>query len=619
MNIKTLGLNVGEHVFVLERQEQTATVTKTSDGACILRGPAAVFGIENNNGRIYEEAEYLPHLEYLNKKISRRKLLGELDHPEGFDISIGNVSHLIEKLEMDPKSRTLNIQIRLLDTPAGKIARALVDAGVPLSISSRAAGQVMENKKVLIKKIFTYDLVSDPGFEEAELSRINESAADGLRKITRKSVINDLRMVDGSDKFVSVYRVNENSKAFSKAIEDTTTNTMADNTQYVTLLEMEKYSALVKEQMEQMKKFQGGANSAELNERIAVLETQLTHVSKFANYLAIKLNKTINHGNEITEGLNKNIKYSNYLGTNLEKTIKHTDHVAEGVNNAIKFTNYLAEGLDKTLRYADSISEGVNEVIDETLKLNEQIAKSIQYTESIGESLDSAIQYSEHIKEAVEQVAQTKINESVKLRKFSPKVKVHTTLNESSSAKIETSVTKVNDYSSLNESVDTIIGQVKNQKTTQVKEQLSAQAIVLLSDARRQEFLSLDETKQQKVYDSLFESGFSTEKEVVAAMKYVINENKELPKFITQMPKEYKSLWESCSEEKQAKLIAESATWNLQTPYQIKSFWSSRNFGTSVGLQRLTESVQHTVTPAAPKLGYDKDLINKVGNQLKRR
>ena len=40
-----------------------------------------------------------------------------------------------------------------------------------LHISSRAAGTVDEAGKVKIKKFFTYDLVADPGFENAELSK----------------------------------------------------------------------------------------------------------------------------------------------------------------------------------------------------------------------------------------------------------------------------------------------------------------------------------------------------------------------------------------------------------------------------------------------------------------
>ncbi len=47
----------------------------------ILEGIAAVFGQENNNHRIYEEKEYLPHLDYLQKKIERKKAVGRIRPP----------------------------------------------------------------------------------------------------------------------------------------------------------------------------------------------------------------------------------------------------------------------------------------------------------------------------------------------------------------------------------------------------------------------------------------------------------------------------------------------------------------------------------------------------------
>lgn len=611
MNIKTLGLNVGEHVFVLERQDQVATVTKTSDGACILRGPAAVFGKENNNGRIYEEAEYLPHLEYLNKKIAKKKLLGELDHPENFDVSMGNVSHIIEKLEMDPTTRTLNIQIRLLDTPAGKIARTLVDAGVPLSISSRAAGRVLENKRVEIKKIFTYDIVTDPGFEEADLYRINESVTSGLRKITRKSVINDLKKLDIVNKYANVYRVNEDSIAFNKAIEDT--NIMNDTTQYVTVLEMDKYSSIFKDQIDKMKKIFEGSNNELLGQKILDLEAKVSHLSKHNNYLALKLDKSIRHSNSIAEGVNKTIRYTNYLGQNIEKSILHTDHVAEGVNNTIKHNNYLAEMLDKSIRYSDNIAENTNLVIDENSRLNEKLRTSILYTESIAETLDNAIKYSEFLGENIESISNIKIQESVKTRKFSPKAVLDNKLNQ----KKDTSLV-VKDYSNLLESTNTLIGTVNKQKTSQENDQNKAKALVLLSDNSRQEFLALDETKQQKVYDSLNESGYCTEKEVTTAIKKVINENVEIPKYIKNMPSEYVTLWESCDENEQKLIMTQSNTWNLNTPYQIRSFWNTRKFGANVSTQRLTESVK----PAAKSkdtLGYNKDVVSKIASMIKAR
>ena len=149
-------MNNNNVLMILERSGSNLEVNK-SNNEYVLEGIFAQFGVENNNHRIYEEKEYLPHLDYLKKKISENRLLGELDHPDKFDISLSKVSHLIEDVKYDPKKRQIIGRIKLLDTPSGQIAKNLVDTGVPISISSRAAGVVGENKKVQIKRILIFD------------------------------------------------------------------------------------------------------------------------------------------------------------------------------------------------------------------------------------------------------------------------------------------------------------------------------------------------------------------------------------------------------------------------------------------------------------------------------
>ena len=150
------------------------TVSKDK-GGYVLEGIFGEIGIKNKNNRIYDEAEYLPQIESLQDKIKESKLLGELDHPKQFEISLERVSHVIEKLEYDKATKQVRGRIRILNTSKGKEAQALIDGGIPLHISSRAAGSVSEDGHVKIKKLFTYDLVADPGFANAELKCINES------------------------------------------------------------------------------------------------------------------------------------------------------------------------------------------------------------------------------------------------------------------------------------------------------------------------------------------------------------------------------------------------------------------------------------------------------------
>ena len=139
--------------------------------------------IVNRNGRIYEASEMLRHLVYLRKKCAENSLLGELDHPiDRFDTQLKCASHIIENIMFDPKTCCVVGTIRLLDTQAGNTAKELFDAGYPCYVSSRACGTVRPDKTVDIQQIITYDLVAEPGFEEAKLERVNESYNGKLSK-----------------------------------------------------------------------------------------------------------------------------------------------------------------------------------------------------------------------------------------------------------------------------------------------------------------------------------------------------------------------------------------------------------------------------------------------------
>ena len=156
--------------------------TRNNNEQYYLEGVFAdLSGKENRNGRIYTPDEYLPHLEYLRQDIKKGDaLLGELDHPEDrFEVNLKEASHQIIDLWYVPEKKQVMGKIKLLNTPNGQIAKAMIDDGVPLHISSRSAGSVDPNThKVSIQQMFTFDLVAKPGFAEAILHRVNESASD---------------------------------------------------------------------------------------------------------------------------------------------------------------------------------------------------------------------------------------------------------------------------------------------------------------------------------------------------------------------------------------------------------------------------------------------------------
>jgi hypothetical protein len=334
-----------ELVFILERQSSVLESSRTDNDDYVLEGTAAVFGKENNNNRIYEEAEYLPHLNYLNEKIAQRRLVGELDHPEKFDVSLKNISHIIEKLDYDKGGREIKIKVRLLDTPMGQIAKNLVDAGVPLSISSRAAGSVGNDKKVQIKKIFTYDLVADPGFQDAQLERVYESAGyhfSDFFEMRNKSVTNDLLCVNESlglknDSGVKIYKV-ENNEEFNNLVSKSDKNKtiLMENNEFVTAEELNQYSVFLKKEMEAM-----NSKIAEIKEQKQVL-TESSFEDKNSN---------------LEERVAKLEKYSEYLAENLDNAIKYGEYLAENLDESISYSKYLAENLDKNISYSKYLAE----------------------------------------------------------------------------------------------------------------------------------------------------------------------------------------------------------------------------------------------------------------------
>jgi hypothetical protein len=400
-----------DYVLILEKSSKNLSSVKEG-GDYFLEGVAAVFGVENSNHRIYEEKEYLPHLDYLKKKIDQNRLVGELDHPKEFDVSLKNISHIITNLDYDDKKRTVTIKVKLLDTPAGKIAKSLVDAGIPISISSRAAGNVKDNKQVEIKKIFTYDLVADPGFENAQLERVQESLYESLgfgsfNDTQKMSVISTLTNINESfglrkNSNTQIYRIKDTEKISRLLKENTTNNSKNMDNNFVTAEELNEYSLILKKEMNslknEMKYLTKGSPSASTGNSSAI-EERVQRLEKYSEYLAENLESAIKHGDYLAENLEGSISYNKYLAENLDKAISYAKYLAEHVDGNISYSEYIAENLDNNIAYSKYLAENVDKNISYSEYLAESLDKNISYSEYLAESLDKNISYSEYLAE----------------------------------------------------------------------------------------------------------------------------------------------------------------------------------------------------------------------------
>jgi hypothetical protein len=88
-------------LLIVEMSSSQLSVASNEGKEYVLEGIFGEIDTKNKNNRIYTEDEYVPQIQQLQDKIKSSKLLGELDHPQQFDVSLKNVSHIIEELFYD--------------------------------------------------------------------------------------------------------------------------------------------------------------------------------------------------------------------------------------------------------------------------------------------------------------------------------------------------------------------------------------------------------------------------------------------------------------------------------------------------------------------------------------
>lgn len=129
--------------------------------------------IQNRNKRVYPLAEIVRAVQMANIMIKESNgIFGELDHPQGLTLNLDRVSHAITEMKMVGNDAIGKAKI--LNTPMGNIARALIESGVKVGVSSRGAGQVNEGF-VNDFSFVTVDLVATPSAPGALPSSVYES------------------------------------------------------------------------------------------------------------------------------------------------------------------------------------------------------------------------------------------------------------------------------------------------------------------------------------------------------------------------------------------------------------------------------------------------------------
>ena len=383
----------------------------------VMGGTFTEFGVKNRNERIYTADKFLPALNEMNDRMgSLGAVYGEFDHPDVFDTSLSRASHIITKAEYVQEKNIVAGEIKLLSTYWGKEAKALVDDGCPVFVSSRAAGITESDGSVSLKKLFTYDIVADPGFASARMDVrvLNES----LGYNDEKSNFRIYEMSDES-KINDLFNMNKNEFVTKKQLTDYSNylvNELATTKKEVKTAISK--GNLTPKKLEQLLEYYDELNSTNsqvvkyldyLAEKIQFvvsenksLKATSDKLVKHNDYLAENLEKAINYSEYLAENLDKNINYSEYLAENLDKNISYAEYLAENVDKNITYSEYLAENLDKNIAYSEYIAENLDKNIAYSEYIAENLDKNIAYSEYIAENVDNSIAYSEYLSEHVE-------------------------------------------------------------------------------------------------------------------------------------------------------------------------------------------------------------------------
>ena len=135
--------------------------------------------IKNRNGRMYPMETLRKEVaRYNESNVNSGRALGELGHPDGPTVNLDRVSHKIVSLR-ESGSNFIG-KAKILNTPMGKIASALVEDGVKLGVSSRGIGSLKQTREGVnivgddFMLATAADIVADPSAPDAFVEGIME-------------------------------------------------------------------------------------------------------------------------------------------------------------------------------------------------------------------------------------------------------------------------------------------------------------------------------------------------------------------------------------------------------------------------------------------------------------
>ena len=182
---------------------------------------------KNRNGRVYPSKVLMNEVKkYNNDYVRSKRAMGELGHPDGPQLNLERVSHLIKELRID--GNDVYGKAKILDTPYGKIVKNLISEGVKIGVSSRGMGSLKQNSSGVNEvqddfSLSAVDIVADPSAPDAFVEGIME----GKEWVWENGILT-ARKIDTNKKHIRSATKNDLEEAKLYAFADFLSNFMKD-------------------------------------------------------------------------------------------------------------------------------------------------------------------------------------------------------------------------------------------------------------------------------------------------------------------------------------------------------------------------------------------------------
>lgn len=155
-------------------KDENGQVVQDKEPEYYLEGVFLQANEKNRNGRIYPMEVMKPEVDrYIREYVDTGRAYGQLNHPDAKEtpnINLEKVSHIITKIWQE--GNYFKARAKILDTPTGRIVKAMIKEHCQLGVSSRAMGSVtMRNGTAYVNPDFRLvtagDIVWEPSAQTA--------------------------------------------------------------------------------------------------------------------------------------------------------------------------------------------------------------------------------------------------------------------------------------------------------------------------------------------------------------------------------------------------------------------------------------------------------------------